>query len=147
MALSPKLVWDASALIALVTIGDRFHQAAYLLWEENRDAVSIFPAIAWFELQAAQNFRAARRAEGRSIQVGSRNLYILDDKNRVLPIDTDFVQRCNSARLYERFAHLKGCDLIYACAAALEGATVVTFDRKIRQCDGLSVLPLTLDGE
>jgi hypothetical protein len=38
-----KLVWDASALIAVINISDAHHQAAYELWVEHRNVLSISP--------------------------------------------------------------------------------------------------------
>ena len=64
---------------------------------------------------------------------------VLDRKNIVLPIDQAFVERCAELDLANRFLSLRGADLIYACAATLEVATAVTFDKALRPVDGLDV--------
>jgi len=43
--------------------------------------------------------------------------------------------------LVERFKSLRGADLVYACAAALERATLVTFDQKLKSAFGWDTLP------
>lgn len=131
-----KLVWDTSALIALVRTAEVHHGIATEIWEEHRDEVSIFPALAYFEFQAAVN--AIRRAGWKAI----REMYLMDKKNIVLPLDAEFVQRCAEANLADRFSNLRGADLVFACAAALENATLVTFDVKLRRdATGLLLLP------
>jgi hypothetical protein len=46
-----RLVWDSSALVAMVRIDDPHHEAANGVWKENEECVSIFPSLAWFEFQ------------------------------------------------------------------------------------------------
>jgi predicted nucleic acid-binding protein len=130
-----KLLWDASALIAVISISDAHHQAAYELWVEHREVLSIFPALAWFEYQAAAN-----RLESEGTQV-TRFIYMIPGRTRVLPIDDSFIQRCTQRKLIERFKSLRGADLVYACAAALERATLVTFDQKLKSAFGWDTLP------
>lgn len=133
-----KLVWDTCALFALVRSAEVHHSAAHAVWEEHRDKVSIFPALAWFEFQATVN--AVRRNGGKAI----RDMFLLDDKNIVLPLDDQFVRRCSEANLPNRFPRLKGGDLVFACAAALENAALVTFDLQLRaNATGLTILPET----
>ena len=132
---SMRLVWDASALVAVVNVNDVHHQEAYSVWQRHENDVSIFPALAWFEYQAVVS---RLRREGKSIQ---RNLHLLDHKNIVLPIDQDFVEKCAAMKLADMFSSLRGADLVYACMAASEGAFLVTFDKALRQTAGLSVLP------
>lgn len=82
---SSKYVWDASALIAAVNSRDANHGECYSFWKNNEEAAYIFPAVAWFEFQAAQS-RIMR--EGKK---ALRDLYILDGKNRIVEIDTKLV--------------------------------------------------------
>lgn len=44
--------------------------------------------------------------------------------------------------LHERYAKLRGADLIYACIATLEGAPLVTVDKHFVNIDGLNVVLL-----
>jgi predicted nucleic acid-binding protein len=130
-----RLVWDASALIAVINVSDAHHQAAYSLWLEHRRSVSIIPSLAWFEYQAAGN---RLKREGAKV---SRLIYMDEGTTRSLPIDDAFIRRCSDQKLMERFTSLRGADLVYACAAALERATLVTFDDKLKAAFGLNTLP------
>jgi hypothetical protein len=131
-----RLVWDTCALVSLVRSADSNHLAAYEIWEEHREQVSIFPALAYFEFQATVS--AIRRDGGKAI----REMYLLDDKNIVLPLDAEFVHRCSDANLADQFPNLRGGDLVFACAAALEKAALVTFDIRLRKnATGLTLLP------
>jgi predicted nucleic acid-binding protein len=130
-----RLIWDASALVAIVTISDAHHHDALAVWVDHKHDVSIFPALAWFEFQATiSRLRREKKA-------ASRGLNLLDHKNVVLPIDNDFVRRCAVNKLVERFTTLRGADLVYACAAVLEDAALVTFDSALRKLEGLTILP------
>ena len=131
-----KFVWDASALIATVNSRDPNHIECYSFWEDNKEATFLFPAIAWFEFQATQS-RALR--EGKK---ALRELYILDEKNRVVDIDNQLVGDVAKAGLHERFSKLRGADLIYACIAALEDAPLVTVDKHFARIEGLKVVLL-----
>lgn len=131
-----RLVWDTSALLSLVRSADVNHYAAYSIWEEHREHVSIFPALAWFEFQASVS--AIRRRGEKAV----REMYLLDAKNIVLPLDQSFIERASTALLAERFSNLRGADLVFACAAALESATLVTFDNQLRDnVPGVVLLP------
>lgn len=131
-----RIVWDASALIALASMADAHHRAAHEVSESHGQAAWIFPAIAWFEFQAAMS--RLERVERRKSQ---RELYILDHKNFVFPIDLDFTRRVAEAGLAKRFNELTGADLVYACVSALMDAPLLTFDRKLRAAAGLTILP------
>lgn len=131
-----KLVWDASALVSLAMMDDANHQAAYDVWEEHRATVSIFPALAWFEFQATVS-RLSQSGRRRS-----RELYILDEEDILLPLDQEFLRQCTEMKLAERFPTLRGADLVYVCAAYLMGAALVTFDKGMRKgAIGIVCLP------
>lgn len=119
----------------MINNSDAHHQAAYELWVEHREVLSIFPALAWFEYQAAVN-----RLKSEGAQV-TRFIYMIPGRTHVLPIDDSFIQRCTERKLIERFKSLRGADLVYACAAALERATLVTFDQKLKSAFGWDTLP------
>ena len=119
----------------MVRIDDPHHEHAYSIWETYETDISIFPTLAWFEFQATIS---RLRREGKRAQ---RDLYLLDGKNLILPIDQTFIERCAQEDLANRFNNLRGADLVYACAAALENAALVTFDTAFREINGRSVLP------
>lgn len=135
-----KYVWDASALVAALNSRDANHTECYSFWRNHEDAVYIFPALAWFEFQATQS-RALR--EGKK---ALRELYILDEKNRIVDVNTELVRASAKAGLHERFSKLRGADLIYACIAALEEAPLVTVDNHFANIDGLDIILLGATG-
>jgi predicted nucleic acid-binding protein len=130
-----KLVWDASALVAVIRVSDAHHEAAYGLWLEHQRSRILIPALAWFEYQASVNrlMREGTRA--------SSLVYLREGVTEILPIDDRFIQMCSRQKLVERFNTLRGADLVYACAAALERATLVTFDAKLKEAFGRNTLP------
>jgi predicted nucleic acid-binding protein len=130
----PKYVWDASALIATVNTRDLHHSRAYSFYKDNEQAVYLFPSICWFEFQAAQS---RLRREGK---LAVRELYVLDEKNKVVSIDLDFIKNAGANGLHEKFSDLHGADLIYACCAALEDAALVTFDSHFLNVEGIEVI-------
>lgn len=132
-----KLVWDASALVSLAMMDDANHQAAYEVWEEHRSTVSIFPALAWFEFQATVSKLSQSRGRLRS-----RELYILNEKDILLPLDQEFLKQCTDQKLADQFPTLRGADLVYAYAAHLTCASLVTFDKGMRKgAVGIICLP------
>ena len=130
-----KLVWDASALVAVIRVSDAHHQQAYGLWLEHKTALSIIPALAWFEYQATAN---RLKREGARM---SPLIHLDESTTKLLPIDLAFIRRSSGRMLPDRFDMLRGADLVYACAAALEDATLVTFDTRLKQAFGSNTLP------
>jgi predicted nucleic acid-binding protein len=131
---SSKYVWDTSALISMARSIDPYHLSCYQFIKEHEDDVHIFPAIAWFEFQASLS--RMERAGERIL----RDLYLLDGKNYVLDINQAFVQTAAELGLHLRFSSLRGADLIFACAAVIEEASLVTRDKAFLGLDGLRVI-------
>ena len=129
-----KYVWDTSALISMFRSFDPHHFACYSFMRDREDDVHVFPAISWFEWQATLS---RMKREGEQVM---RDIYLLDDKNYMLPIDQAFISKADELGLHFRFSALKGADLVYACAAVIEGATLVTRDGHFRNLDGLDVI-------
>jgi predicted nucleic acid-binding protein len=113
---------------------DPHHLSCYQFFKEHENDIHVFPAIAWFEWQATLS-RMER--EGEKIL---RELYIIDEKNYVLDIDKSFIKKADELQLHVRFSSLRGADLIFACAAVIENASLVTRDKAFVDVDGLRVV-------
>jgi predicted nucleic acid-binding protein len=113
---------------------DPHHFGCYQFIKEHENDIHVFPAIAWFEWQASLS-RMERNGEKIL-----RDLYLIDDKNYVLDIDRSFIARADDLQLHLRFSTLRGADLIFACAAVLEDATLVTRDTTFLGLEGLRVI-------
>ncbi|MSO70409.1 MAG: type II toxin-antitoxin system VapC family toxin [Alphaproteobacteria bacterium] len=129
-----RYVWDTSALASVVNTNDEHNKASYQFYQEHNDSVYIFPAIAWFEFQAAVS---RRNREGHKVQ---RDLYVLDGKNIVFDVDQELIARASERRLFEKFSSLRGADLIFACIAYLEEAALVTNDRAFESLNEIQVI-------
>jgi predicted nucleic acid-binding protein len=134
MTQSSKFVWDTSALISAVRSHDPFHLSCHQFMQEHAQDIHVFPTIAWFELQATLS-RLER--DGKRVL---RELYLIDEKNYVLDIDIAFIQKASDQNLHIKFSSLRGADLIFACAAVIERATLITRDRSFLELDGLNVI-------
>ncbi len=125
-----KFVWDASALVALTGSNEQNHYDCYGFWKDNEKHIHIFSATAWMEYQAVLS------KKNRQL----RELYVLDGKNIVYDITHDFVSRVNSQGLHLKFSALRGMDLIYACIAFLENASLVTLDKDFKKIQGIELI-------
>jgi predicted nucleic acid-binding protein len=88
--------------------------------------LNIFPAIAYFELQASISRK--HRNGGKVL----REFFIIDESSMVYPIDQALITKSNSLTALPNFDQLRGADLIFACIAYLEGAELVTLDNHFR---------------
>jgi predicted nucleic acid-binding protein len=113
---------------------DPYHLSCYQFMREHENDTHIFPVIGWFEWQATLS-RIER--DGEKVL---RDLYLIDEKNYVLYIDSSFVKKAHELGLHLKFSSLRGADLIFACAAVIEDATLVTRDTNFLGLDGLRVI-------
>jgi predicted nucleic acid-binding protein len=113
---------------------DSHHLACYSFWKNHQTDVHVFPALAWFEVQATLS--RIERGGGRVL----REMYLLDEKNYVLDIGEAFIQRAVAENLHNRFSTLRGADLVFACAAVIERASLVTCDAAFLRLEGLDVI-------
>jgi predicted nucleic acid-binding protein len=128
-----KFVWDTSAILNLKEPNGSGYSPAHSLWKDLADGwicgpyLNLFPAIALFEVSASVS---------RKLREGSRMLrefYLLDDASRVYVIDEELVRRSYPLFTEAGFDRLRGADLVFACIAKLEGATLVTLDAGFQQ--------------
>jgi predicted nucleic acid-binding protein len=123
-----KFVWDTSALLNIKEPNEEGYSPGHSLIKDLSDGwlnisyKNIFPAIAYFELQASIS---RKYREGGQVL---REFYILDKHSSVYPITHELIVR--SSELIEKpgFDQLRGADLIFACIAYIEDAHLVTLD-------------------
>ena len=84
--------------------------------------LNIFPAIAYFELQASVS---RKHRDGEKIL---REFYLLDEHSIMYAIDEALIRNANKLVALPGFDRLRGADLIFACIAYLEKAYLVTLD-------------------
>lgn len=128
-----KFVWDTSALLNIKEPNGSGYSPGHSLMKDFSDGwlpgphLNIFPAIAYFELQASISRK--HREGGKML----REFYILDEHSMVYPIDHELITKSNALTALKNFDRLRGADLIFACIAYLEGADLVTLDNHF-QC-------------
>lgn len=128
-----KLVWDTSALLNIKEPNGNGYSPGNSLMKDFSDGwlsgpyQNIFPAIAYFELQASIS-RKYRNGDKMM-----REFYILDDHSMVYPIDQALISKSSALTALDGFDRLRGADLIFACIAYFEGADLVTLDNHF-QC-------------
>jgi len=123
-----KFVWDTSALINIKTPDPRGYSLAHSLFKDLRDGwikgpyQNILPAIAVFEVNAIVS---RKHREGKKIL---RNYFIMGEYEILYPIDTALIRRSADVVTLPGFDKLRGADLVFACIAYLETATLITLD-------------------
>jgi predicted nucleic acid-binding protein len=130
-----KLVWDTSALLNIKEPDRRGYSPAGSLFKDFRDGwvsgpyLNIFPAIAFFELQAAIS---RKHRDGAKIL---REYYLMGDNEVIYNIDANLISL--SAELVSKpgFGSLRGADLIFACIARIENAYLITLDNHFKHVE------------
>lgn len=128
-AATRRFVWDTSALLNIKEPNAQGYSPGHSFYKDFNDGwlpgpyFNIYPLIAVFELQAS--ISRARR-EGRKML---RDFYIVSENSTVYPIDQDLITRCDHLFVQPGFSSLRGGDLIFACIAHLEDASLVTLDK------------------
>jgi predicted nucleic acid-binding protein len=139
-----KLVWDTSAIVKIKEPDQAGYSPAYGLLKDLSDGwipgpyLNLFPALAVFEVSAAVS---RRLREGHSIL---REFYLLDENSRIYNVDDTLVRRSHELFALPGFDQLRGADLVFACIAHVEGATLVTTDGAFQKLVGHSVDVLDL---
>ena len=123
-----KLVWDTSALLNIKEPDRSGYSPAGSLFKDFRDGwisgpyLNIFPAIAFFELQAAIS-----RKHRDSAKI-LREYYIMGNNELIYDIDTNLIRLSADLVSKPGFDSLHGADLIFACIAYIEKAYLITLD-------------------
>ena len=123
-----KFVWDTSALLNIKEANEQGYSPGHSFIKDFSDGwlkgpyMNIFPALAYFEVQASISRKY--REGGRML----REFYIIDDNSVVYPIDQKLITSTYKLVSVPGFDKLRGADLIFACIAHLENASIVTLD-------------------
>jgi predicted nucleic acid-binding protein len=114
---------DSTYLIAVARKNHEFHDPCYAFAKTHADAEWVIPPVAVFEFQAAQSRR--NKVEN----VHEESFRELRWPNaRYYEVDQRFAQRVWEQDLFNKFEHLGGTDLLYACIAKVESIPLVTRD-------------------
>lgn len=131
-----KLVWDTSALINLKENNQDGYSPARSLWKDLADGwidvpyQNIIPAIAAFEIISVVSQK--NRRDERMLY----DFWIIGDNEIIYDIDNELIKRSALLVRADGFNKLMGADLIIACIAKLEEATLVTLDKDFRYVAG-----------
>ncbi len=140
-----KFVWDTSAIINIKEQNQQGYSPGHSLFKDLSDGwipgpyANIFPTLAVFEVSAAVS-RKIR--EGHSIL---REFYLLNENSALYDLDNALIQKSNELFARSGFAQLRGADLVFACIAHIERATLVTKDGDFARHVGHSIDVLDLN--
>jgi PIN domain len=140
-----KFVWDTSAIINIKEPNQLGYSPGHSLFKDLSDGwipgpyLHIFPTLAVFEVSATVS-RKVR--EGHSVL---REFYLLNENSTLYDLDNALVRK--SAECFPRpgFDQLRGADLVFACIAHIERATLVTRDGDFAKHVGHSIDVLDLN--
>ena len=142
-----KLVWDASAILNFGELNQQGYSPSFSLWKDISGWTfphkHIYASHVLFEIA-----RCSYRRENSSEKELGREFYVFDENSVLYPIDDALFQKSRELIFDKNFGKLKSLDLIHACIAKLEGATLVTLDGDF-SCiqDEISVLNLNSSRE
>ena len=139
-----KFVWDSSAILNIKEPNSEGYSPGHSLMKDLSDGwiggqyFNIFPALAVFEINASVS---RKHREGSRIL---REFYLLNEHSTIYPIDKAFVRKAAPLMDADGFNQLRGADLVFACIASIEGATLVTLDKGITKAvaDKIDILDL-----
>lgn len=128
-----RYVLDASVLASIVNSDDAEHPSCYGFFRRLHDedaATWVVPGLVFFEFQATQSRRYRERQPGSPV---FRHAPLLETNTELFEITQSFLYAVSESELFDRFANLKGADLVYACIAKIEGIPLVTHDKQFNQ--------------
>ena len=123
-----KFVWDTSAIINIKEPNGEGYSPGHSLFKDLSEGWipgpyrNIFPTLAVFEVQAAVS---RKLRDGASIL---REFYLLDENSTLYDLDDALIRKSHELFARPGFDQLHGADLVFACIAHVEGATLVTKD-------------------
>ena len=140
-----KLVWDTSAIINIKEPNSQGYSPAYSLIKDLSDRcipgpyLNIFPTLAVFEVAATVS---------RKLRTGEkilREFYLLDENSTMYDVNESLVRDSSALFPQKGFSQLRGADLVFACIARLEDATLVTLDGAFQKLVGEAIDVLDLN--
>jgi hypothetical protein len=140
-----KFVWDTSAIVNLKESDSRGYSPAYsLLMDLSLGIIpgpylNLFPAFGVFEMSAAVSRRLP------NVPSTLREFYRLDENSMSYHVDEKLTRKSHELLAKPGFDQLRGADLVFACIAHVESATLVTCDGTFQKHVGhaVDVLDLT----
>jgi predicted nucleic acid-binding protein len=126
-----KFVWDSSAIVNIKEPNERGYSPGYSLIKDLSDGwipgpyLNIFPTLAVFEVSATVS---RMHRDGKAIL---HEFYLLDENSKMYQIDQSLISKTYELFTKSGFDHLHGADLVFACIAYVEGAYLVTLDKKL----------------
>ena len=123
---------DACILASIVNSDDAEHFSCYSFFRNLHDedaATWVVPGLIFFEFQATQS----RRYRDKNKEPVFRHSPLFYENTELYEITKEFLEKVWELNLYDRFNHLKGADLLYACMAYVEGIPLVTHDSHFDQ--------------
>lgn len=140
-----KLVWDTSAIVNIRESDSRGYSPAYSLLKDLSLGIipgpylNLFPAFGVFEASEVGSRTL------RTVPSILREFYLLDENCRCYDVDEKLTRKSHELFARSGFDQLRGADLIFACIAYVEGATLVTRDGAFQKHVGhaIDVLDLT----
>lgn len=124
-----RLVWDTSALLNIKEPNRDGYSPGHSLYKDLVDGwiiepyFNIYPSIAVFEVQAS--ISRLHREGGKML----REFYIVSENSVVYSVDNNLIENSRELFAAPGFSQLRGADLIFACIAKIEDATLVTLDK------------------
>jgi hypothetical protein len=140
-----KFVWDTSAIINIKEHNQQGYSPGHSLFKDLSDGwvrgpyLNIFPTLAVFEVSAAVS---RKLREGDSVL---REFYLLDENSALYDLDSVLIRRSQELFANPGFDQLRGADLVFACIAHIEHATLVTRDGAFAKHVGHSIDVLDLN--
>ncbi len=119
---------DTSVLASIVNSDDAEHWSCYSFFQNLHDedaATWVVPGLIFFEFQATQSRRYRERRPNVAV---FRQAPLFYTNTELYHVTKKFLAKVWDLGLYDRFSHLKGADLLYACIARVEGIPLVTHD-------------------
>ena len=139
-----RLVWDTSAILNIKEPNSEGYSPGHSLYEDfNQGCIEgpyefIFPTLSMFEVAASVS--RIHRDGGKML----REFWILNEHSRLREIDESLVRSTYEVMAESGFDRLRGADLVFACIAYIEKATLVTLDKSFAMYvgDRIDVLDL-----
>lgn len=127
---------DANVLASIVDSRDAEHFSCYSFFRNLHDedaAIWVVPGLIFFEFQATQSKKAKKRGKSSSPY---RHAPLFETNTELYHVTESFLAKVWDLELYNKFGHLKGADLLYACIAKVENIPLVTHDADFDKCQG-----------
>ncbi|MFC1749452.1 type II toxin-antitoxin system VapC family toxin [Pseudomonadota bacterium] len=123
-----RYILDACVLASIVNSDDAEHFSCYSFFKNLHDedkAVWVVPGLIFFEFQATQSRRYRELRPDHEVY---RSAPLFKTNTELYQVGEEFLNKVWDFGLYNKFSHLRGADLLYACIAYVEKLPLVTHD-------------------